>query len=96
MQLHAEDNADTMNLTFVETSNFTATVREYFVNDENYLRFQLAIMADPQHGAVIPGCGGLRKTRWADPRREGQPRGSPRNLLACAGGQPRPARGHVR
>jgi hypothetical protein len=58
-----------MNLTFVETSNFTAMVREYFVTDENYLRFQLAVMADPQRGAVMPGCGGLRKTRWADPRR---------------------------
>ena len=35
-------------------------------------------MEDPEKGAVIPGCGGLRKVRTADPKRGKGKRGGAR------------------
>ena len=39
---------------------------------------QRELLADPERGDVIPGCGGLRKLRVADPRRGKGKRGGAR------------------
>jgi hypothetical protein len=39
-------------------------------------------MQHPEVGAVMPGTGGLRKVRWADPRRGKGKRGGLRVLYA--------------
>lgn len=49
--------------TFVETALFTKLVTGYLTDDE-YSILQLALAANPQAGAVIPGSGGVRKLRW--------------------------------
>jgi mRNA-degrading endonuclease RelE of RelBE toxin-antitoxin system len=49
---------------FVETGLFSKLVCEY-LNDEEYVALQVALMRDPEAGPVIPGSGGLRKLRWA-------------------------------
>ena len=33
--------------------------------DEEYRKLQLALVRNPEMGALIPGTGGLRKVRWA-------------------------------
>lgn len=58
-----------MNLLFVETRGFSSTLSEYFEDDESYRHFQESLMENPEAGAVMRGCGGLRKVRWQDPRR---------------------------
>jgi mRNA-degrading endonuclease RelE of RelBE toxin-antitoxin system len=58
-----------MTLTFVEASDFTDLIAEYFGTDEHYLKLQAALIRNPETGSVIPGTGGLRKVRWPDPRR---------------------------
>src|SRR5436190_1546144 len=58
-----------MTLSFVEIPDFTEVIDDYFGTDEHYLRLQLALIQNPEAGAVIPGTGGLRKVRWPDPRR---------------------------
>lgn len=55
-------------LTFFETPRFIAVREEYF-DDEHYRSLQNQLMVNPARGVVIPGCGGLRKIRVADPRR---------------------------
>jgi hypothetical protein len=62
-------------LTFVEASVFTSSVHEYFGSDDAYATFQEFLLADPDRGNVITGCGGLRKVRWPDPRRSMGKRG---------------------
>jgi len=47
----------------VETRIFTKRILE-ILDDENYRLLQLALIADPARGVVIPGNGGLRKLRW--------------------------------
>ena len=39
------------------------------MDDEGYRLFQAGLMNRPEAGSVIPESGGLRKIRWADPRR---------------------------
>jgi hypothetical protein len=39
-------------------------IQEYLSDDE-YLELQVALVADPEAGKVIPGSGGVRKLRWA-------------------------------
>jgi hypothetical protein len=39
---------------------------------------QRELLADPQRGDVVPGCGGLRKLRVGDPRRGKGKRGGAR------------------
>ena len=67
-----------MTLTFVEARGFTAAVPAYFGSDQGYGAFQDCLLADPERGDVMPGCGGLRKTRWRDPRRGKGARGGVR------------------
>jgi hypothetical protein len=66
-----------MKKTFLESSNFTADVAK-FLDDEAYSAFQVRLMEQPDAGAVIPGCGGLRKVRLGDPRRRKGKRGGAR------------------
>ncbi len=51
-------------LTFVETPLFTRLVQDYLSDDE-YLKLQSALAANPRLGVVIPGSGGVRKLRWS-------------------------------
>jgi hypothetical protein len=48
------------------------------LDDETYRALQNELMAAPEKGDVIPGCGGLRKVRVADPRRGKGKRGGAR------------------
>jgi len=58
-----------MQVTFLEATNFTKSVYEYFGSDVEFAEFQTALLVDPDRGDVMRGCGGLRKVRWRDPRR---------------------------
>jgi hypothetical protein len=62
---------------FVETREFTEWAREY-LTDDGLSGLQRVLLNDPDTGAVIPGCGGLRKIRVADPRRGKGKRGGVR------------------
>lgn len=53
---------------FVESFEFTEWVKKY-LSDETLSVLQRDLMNDPERGDVIPGCGGLRKVRIADPIR---------------------------
>ena len=66
-----------MNQTFLETTGFSES-REEFLPDTAYATLQRLLMADPDAGDVIPGCGGLRKLRTADPKRGKGKRGGAR------------------
>lgn len=57
-----------MRVVFIESSEFTEWVKEY-LTDEAFSLLQSDLLNDPESGAVIPGCGGLRKVRVGDPRR---------------------------
>jgi len=50
-------------ISFVETKLFTRLVQEYLSDDE-YIKLQQALVANPEAGAIIPGSGGIRKLRW--------------------------------
>jgi hypothetical protein len=50
--------------TFVELNSF-ARAREELLDDEEYARLQLYLLAQPEAGDVIPGSDGCRKLRWA-------------------------------
>jgi hypothetical protein len=62
---------------FIESRAFTARVKEFLETDA-YRSFQNALMADPARGAVMPGCGGLRKIRVQDAHRGKGKRGGAR------------------
>lgn len=66
-----------MKKTFVETREFTEWIKEY-LSDESLSDFQRELLNDPDTGSVMPGCGGLRKMRVADPRRGKGKRGGAR------------------
>jgi hypothetical protein len=66
-------------MVFVEAPDFSARVQEY-LTDESYREFQNLLMRQPDLGRVVPGCGGLRKVRIADPRRRKGKRGGIRIL----------------
>ena len=57
-----------MKKTFIESSEFTDWIRRN-LDDDSFASFQQRLMDAPVRGVVIPGCGGLRKIRLADPRR---------------------------
>lgn len=53
---------------FFESPAFSRYYREYMTEDE-YRLLQGTLASNPTIGAVMPGTGGFRKLRWADPRR---------------------------
>jgi len=55
-------------LLFVETEAFTERVRE-LLDEDTYRAFQRVLVQNPEKGAVMAGCGGLRKVRVEEPRR---------------------------
>jgi len=57
-----------MKLVFFETPLFTRLLPDY-LDDEAYSELQRSLVANPETGEVMPGTGGFRKMRWADPRR---------------------------
>lgn len=66
-----------MRKTFIESGVFAAWARTWLPEDDLAV-LQRDLMADPEKGAVMPGCGGLRKLRIADPRRGKGKRGGAR------------------
>lgn len=52
---------------FIEAPAFTRQVAGYL--DEAYRGLQNLLAVNPEAGDVMPGTGGFRKVRWADPRR---------------------------
>lgn len=53
---------------FIEAPAFTRYVSDYFDDDE-YRKLQSELTVKPELGDVMPGTGGFRKLRWADPKR---------------------------
>jgi hypothetical protein len=53
---------------FIEASAFTRHIAEY-LDDEAYRGLQNELAENPEAGDLMPGTGGFRKLRWADPRR---------------------------
>lgn len=51
---------------FVETVEFSDDREEHFGGDESFRLLQSLLVMAPEYGAVLPGCGGFRKIRWAD------------------------------
>lgn len=66
-----------MKKVFIESRSFTSEVQG-FLDDETYATFQNLLMENPGEGAVMAGCGGLRKVRLPDPRRGKRKRGGAR------------------
>jgi hypothetical protein len=62
---------------FIESSEFTRWLPS-FLGDEAYAALQSFLMEHPDRGTVLPGCGGLRKLRLADPKRRKGKRGGAR------------------
>ena len=63
--------------TFVETTEFSRWHQKFLPGDACF-KLQKELVANPQKGDVMPGCGGLRKLRIADPRRQKGRRGGAR------------------
>ncbi len=63
--------------TFVETTEFSKW-QPRFLPGGSYAELQKELVANPQKGDVMPGCGGLRKARIADPKRQKGKRGGAR------------------
>jgi hypothetical protein len=53
---------------FFEAPAFTRYVSSYLTDDE-YREMQGRLASAPEAGDMIPGTGGFRKLRWADPNR---------------------------
>lgn len=51
-------------MVIIETSIFTRQVQALLSNEE-YRQLQMTLVLHPDTGSVIPGSGGLRKTRWS-------------------------------
>jgi RelE toxin of RelE / RelB toxin-antitoxin system len=49
-------------MTFVETTRFTTLITE-LVSDDDYAEFQQTLARFPTKGAMLEGCGGVRKVR---------------------------------
>jgi hypothetical protein len=54
-------------LRFVHMRSFSRRWEDLGLSDEDLQILEVAIMAKPQGGVVIPGAGGLRKLRFAPP-----------------------------
>jgi hypothetical protein len=59
---------------FIEASSFARNVSNYFDDDE-YRKLQSELAVKPELGDLMPGTGGFRKLRWADPKRRKGRRG---------------------
>lgn len=57
-----------MKAIFVEMPAFERHRKDY-LDDDAFRKLQAAMMLNPETGDVIEGTGGLRKMRFADPRR---------------------------
>ena len=55
-------------LSFIETKLFSRLLGEYLTDDE-YSMLQSELIETPECGALVPGSGGVRKLRWAQPGR---------------------------
>jgi len=53
---------------FIEAPAFTRYVSDYLAEDQ-YRQLQNELAGNPECGDLMPGTGGFRKLRWADPRR---------------------------
>jgi len=53
---------------FIEAPAFTRYLADY-LDAERYAELQNALVRNPELGYLMPGTGGFRKIRWADPRR---------------------------
>ena len=53
---------------FFEAPAFTRYLSSYLTDDE-YRELQTRLATAPEVGDMIPGSGGFRKVRWADPKR---------------------------
>ena len=67
---------------FLELPAFTRGWAAAGFGDDDLLRLQAELAADPAAGAVIRGTGGLRKVRFAPPGGGGGKRGGVRVLYA--------------
>lgn len=52
----------------IEAPAFTRYLDDY-LDDEQYRALQAELASNPEAGEVMPGTGGFRKMRWADPER---------------------------
>jgi len=59
---------------FIEAPAFSRYLSDYLA-DEEYRELQGRLALNPELGDLIPGTGGFRKLRWADPRRRKGRRG---------------------
>lgn len=50
--------------TFIELHPF-ASVRDKYLNEDDFAALQLFLVEHPDTGSVIPRSGGCRKLRWA-------------------------------
>jgi hypothetical protein len=66
-----------MRKTFIETGEFTEWIKEH-LTDDGLAALQRELLDDPERGDVMPGCGGLRKLRIANPGRGKGKRGGAR------------------
>ena len=48
---------------FLETKVFTGRIVDA-MSDDDYAALQWHLSRHPEAGAMIPGCGGIRKIRW--------------------------------
>ena len=55
-------------LSFIETKLFSRLLADYLTDDE-YALLQNTLAESPDQGALVPGSGGVRKMRWAQPGR---------------------------
>lgn len=53
---------------FIESPAFSRHLSRY-LSDDGYRALQNELARNPQTGDLMPGTGGFRKARWADPRR---------------------------
>ena len=53
---------------FIETKLFSRLLDDYLTDDE-YALLQGVLIDSPESGALVPGSGGVRKLRWAQPGR---------------------------
>ncbi|MCC7461873.1 MAG: toxin [Gammaproteobacteria bacterium] len=76
-----------MKAVFVELPAFERHRADY-LDDGQFLALQQVLMANPEAGDVIPATSGLRKLRFADPRRRKGTRGGLRVIFYYWAGGP--------